>query len=311
MNRFPASMSSDLRHAINQIPPGSWAVGVSAGADSIALLTLLRERGDLQLHVVHLNHQTRGSESDGDAEFVANLVASWKLPATIARLDEVKSQIAEKPANLSALYRAARLALFANVVRDHGLSAVILAHHADDQAETVLHRMLRGANAGNVGGMRFQSRVGELIILRPLLQIRRATLREYLLAIGQSWREDASNESNRYARNRIRKTLKGNDELTTDLLAIGQASHRLRNWTRSHAPKLDASFDVDEILSLPHALAFESARQWLASRNVSRDELTAPIIERLLTMASDAASAPRVHFPGGILVHRRQGRIWA
>jgi len=159
--------------------------------------------------------------------------------------------------------------------------------------------------------MRFQSRVGELIILRPLLQIRRATLREYLLAIGQSWREDASNESNRYARNRIRKTLKGNDELTTDLLAIGQASHRLRNWTRSHAPKLDASFDVDEILSLPHALAFESARQWLASRNVSRDELTAPIIERLLTMASDAASAPRVHFPGGVLVHRRQGRIWA
>lgn len=311
MNRFPASMSSDLRHAINQIPPGSWAVGVSGGADSVALLALLRERSDLQLHVVHLNHQTRGSESDGDADFVARLAEAWNIPATIARLDEVKGKIAEKTANPSSLYRAARLALFANIVRDHGLSGVILAHHADDQAETILQRMLRGASVTNLAGMRFQSKVEGLTILRPLLHIRRAALREYLLSISQIWREDASNESNRYARNRIRKTLKGNDELTADLLAIGQASHRLRNWTRSHAPKLDASFDVDEILSLPHALAFESARQWLASRNVPRDELTAPIIERLLTMASDAASAPRVHFPGGILVHRRQGRIWA
>ncbi len=304
-------MTSDLNNAINQIRPGPWAVGVSGGADSVALLALLRERDDLQLHVTHLNHQTRGSESDGDAEFVAKLAADRNLPATIARLDEVKSQIAEKPANPSALYRAARLALFANVVRDHRLSGVILAHHADDQAETILQRMLRGASATNLAGMRFQSKVESLTILRPLLQIRRATLREYLLSIGQSWREDVSNESNRYARNRIRKTLKTNDELTADLLAIGQASHRLRSWTRSQAPKLSASFEVEEILSLPHALAFESARQWLSGRNVPRDELTAPIIERLLTMASDAASAPRIHFPGGILVHRRQGQIWA
>lgn len=311
MSGFPASMTSNLPKAINQIPPGSWAVGVSGGADSVALLALLRERSDLQLHVVHLNHQTRGSESDGDADFVAKLAAAWNIQVTVARLDEVKPQIAKKPANLSALYRAARLALFANVARGNHLSGVILAHHADDQAETVLHRMLRGANAGNVGGMRFQSKVCELIILRPLLHIRRSAMREYLLSIRQSWREDASNESNRYARNRIRKTLKANDELTADLLALGQASHRLRTWTKAHAPNLDSNFDVRDILSLPHTLAFESARQWLANRNVPRDELTAPIIERLLIMASDAASAPRVHFPGGILVHRRQGRIWA
>ncbi|HEX5243924.1 MAG TPA: tRNA lysidine(34) synthetase TilS [Tepidisphaeraceae bacterium] len=304
-------MTSDLPNAINQIPPGSWAVGVSGGADSVALLALLRECRDLQLHVAHLNHQTRGSESDGDAEFVAKLSAEWHLPATIARLNEVKSQIVDKPANPSALYRAARLALFGDVVRDYRLSGVILAHHADDQAETILHRMLRGASAANLGGMRFQSKVGGLTILRPLLQTRRAALREYLRSIGQSWREDPSNESDRYARNRIRKTLKTNDELTADLLAISQASHRLRAWTKTHAPKLAATIDVDQILSLPHALAFESARQWLASRNVPREELTTPIIERLLIMASDAASAPRVHFPGGILVHRRQGRIWA
>jgi len=304
-------MNLDLSNAINQIPSGSWAVGVSGGADSVALLALLRERRDLKLHVIHLNHQTRGSESDGDGEFVAKLAAASDLPVTIARFDEVKSQISEKPGNRSALYRAARFALFGNVIRDHRLSGVILAHHADDQAETIMHRMLRGASAANLRGMRFQSKMEGMTILRPLLQIRRAALREYLLSIGQSWREDASNESNRYARNRIRKALKGNDELTADLLAFGHASHRLRTWTRSHAPKLDARFGVDEILSLPHALAFESARQWLASRNVPRDELTAPIIERLLTMASDAASAPRVHFPGGILVHRRQGRIWA
>lgn len=303
-------MSPDLPKTIEQVPAGPWAVGVSGGADSVALLALLRERDDLQLHVAHLNHQTRGAESEGDAQFVAKLAANWNLPAIIARLDEVKSQIAEMPTNPSALYRAARLALFANVVREHRLSGVILAHHADDQAETVLQRMLRGASAANLGGMQLQSKVGGLIILRPLLQIRRMSLREYLVSIGQNWREDASNESDRYARNRVRKILNENSGLAMDLLAIGQASRRLRAWTTTHAPKLDANFDVQQILSLPRILAHESARQWLASRNVPREELTAPIIERLLTMATDAASPPRAHFPGGILVHRRQGRIW-
>lgn len=304
-------MSPDLSKTIEQVPAGPWAVGVSGGADSVALLALLRERDDLQLHVAHLNHQTRGLESDGDAEFVAKLAANWNLPATIASLDNVKSQIVEKPTNPSALYRAARLALFANVVREHRLSGVILAHHADDQAETVLQRMLRGASAANLGAMQLQSKVGGLIILRPLLQVRRMSLREYVASIGQNWREDASNESDRYARNRVRKILNENSGLTTDLLAIGQTSRRLRTWATTHAPKLDCNFDVQQILSLPLTLAHESARQWLASRNIPREELTTPIIERLLTMATDAASPPRVHFPGGILVHRRQGRVWA
>src|SRR5882672_10356269 len=82
-------LSSDPRVALDAVPAGAWAVGVSGGADSVALLTLLRERADLRLHVVHLNHETRGGESDADARFVEELAVSFALPCTIARLSEI------------------------------------------------------------------------------------------------------------------------------------------------------------------------------------------------------------------------------
>src|SRR5512133_2495346 len=120
----------DLRlvQAVAHIPAGGWAVGVSGGADSVALLSLLRRRIDLSLQVVHLDHQTRGQASTDDAAFVEQLSRAWNLPATLARRSEIEAGLTELPANPSARYRALRLELFRRVVGRGGLQGVILAH---------------------------------------------------------------------------------------------------------------------------------------------------------------------------------------
>src|SRR5256885_1280515 len=130
-------MSSELEKAMDAVPAGAWAVGVSGGAGSGALLALLRERGGIRCHVVHLDHETREGASAGDARFVADLCEAWGVQCTIARRSEIEPAAAELPANPSARFRALRLALFRQVCDSHELAGVILAHHADDQAETI------------------------------------------------------------------------------------------------------------------------------------------------------------------------------
>ncbi len=193
-----------LMGAIHALPPGIWAIGLSGGADSVALAHLLLNRGDLRIHLVHLDHELRGSESSGDAKFVRELAQKWNVPATIVRRSEIEPSLRDLPENPSARYRAIRLGLFGRVIAEHQLSGVILAHHADDQAETVLLRLLRGSGISALGGMTQRTVVSGVLIVRPLLHVTREDLRAYLTHHGIAWREDASNQSDDYLRNRVR-----------------------------------------------------------------------------------------------------------
>jgi tRNA(Ile)-lysidine synthase len=302
---------SILAHAIDQVPAGPWAVAVSGGADSVALFRLLLGRPDLSLHVVHLDHQTRGEASTADAEFVQQLAAEHRVPCTVALRNEIEPQLEDLPKNPSARYRAARMELFRQVVSQSNLNGVILAHHADDQAETVLHRLIRGSGPAGLAGMLPQTRIDGLFILRLLLAVRRKDLRKYLSDIGQSWREDASNESDHYLRNRLRRWLGREPGLHESLLTLGNSCRKLREWSRREAPVLEESFAVGKLSQLPDVLACESARRWLVARGAPAGELSEAVLDRLVQMAQDAASAPRTQFPGSLLVRRRRGIISA
>lgn len=303
-------LPDSLQNPINSVPSGSWAVGVSGGADSVALLLLLLERTDLHLHAIHLNHQTRGSESDEDAVFVQELCQRHSLPCTIALRRDVESSMPELNSNSSARYRAARRALFRQVIKDQGLSGVILAHHADDQAETVLHRLLRGSGPKGLTGMRTRTRHGDLTILRPLLSIRRQSLRSYLHEIHEAWREDPSNASDKYLRNRLRKLLSNHPDLTDSLLALAEACRILRAWTQIAAPRLDEAFAAARLAALPSILASQSARQWLIDRGIPPKHLVPEVLDRIISMVRDAATPPQQHFPGNKVIRRRAGRVF-
>jgi tRNA(Ile)-lysidine synthase len=184
------------------------AIAVSGGADSVALAWLMH---DLQASgeaaftlagVVHLNHCLRGAESDRDEAFVRALSERLGLAVDIARRD-IAADARAAHRSIEATAREARDAFFTDAAVRLGASSVATAHTADDQAETVLLRLLRGTGARGAGGIR--PRRGCLV--RPLLDVRRAALRADLVARGEAWCEDSSNAERSIPRNAIRHDL--------------------------------------------------------------------------------------------------------
>jgi tRNA(Ile)-lysidine synthase len=306
-------MTDAPRLQIAAIPEGAWAVGVSGGADSVALLVAVaRTCPHVRPHVVHLNHETRGEESDRDERFVTDLATRLGAPYTAARRGELEGRAAPLPANPSARYRALRHALFREVCQSHGLSGVLLAHHADDQAETVLHRLVRGSGLLGLGGMTGDSVVGGgLRVVRPMLGVRRAAIRSWLIAHGQEWREDASNQSNAYLRNRLRGALAGRVDLADALLELGRAAAGVKAWAHDAAPELAQTFRVEQLNALPSVVADVAVRRWLTTCGVPVRDIEPAVVERVVRMAADAGLPGSLNLPGRLIARRRAGTITA
>ena len=180
-------------------------VAVSGGADSVALLLImmeLRKQLGVVLSVVHFNHKLRGKDSDADEKFTEKLAARYKLAFYCGRGD-VAADAKRNRANLEETGRESRYQFFAGLVATGHLDKVVVAHTADDQAETVLAHILRGTGIAGLGGI--HPRLGNVV--RPLLGVRRAELRAYLKSKKQTWREDATNRDTTRMRARIRNKL--------------------------------------------------------------------------------------------------------
>jgi tRNA(Ile)-lysidine synthetase-like protein len=260
--------------------------------------------------VLHLDHELRGAESDGDGEFVRRLAGTLKLPLELARRSEIEPSMRELPSNPSARYRAVRLELFRRVVDGNKLDGVILAHHADDQAETVLQRLIRGSPPAGLAGMAADQTIDGLRIVRPLLTIRREQLRAFLAVQQQQWREDASNQADDYLRNRLRKMLAVLPELTDGLLELSASCRALNDWVHRNAPQLPPVFSTADLAALPTILAAHSAKNWLVERGCPAEDLSGEVVDRLVSMAADAATPHAQEFPGKLTVRRRGGQIF-
>lgn len=306
-------MFPELEQALAAVPAGRYAVGVSGGADSVALLTaLVLLRPDLSLDVAHLDHEWRGRASADDAAFVAALADRLGIACTIYRRSEIERRAApgSAPANVEARGRAARLALFQAVVARHELAGVILAHQRDDQAETVLMRLLRGGGEATLGGIRPVATLDGLTVLRPLLGVPRDRLRAWLASIGQPFREDASNADRTFARNRVRRLLAARRGLTDPLIDLAAACDGLNCWLGAAAPRLAAEFRVKDLSRPSPPLARRAAARWLVRHaGCPYRDCDAAVAARLVEMCRDAAAAPRADFPGGATVRRRGGII--
>ena len=198
------SQNKDLREMSLACPlNGKLVAGVSGGADSVFLFHLLlkyRESGLLTFEAVHVNHGIRGQSADGDEAFVRALCAEHGVPfhAYYACLG------ADADENTA---REARYGFLREAVHASGADALVLAHHMDDQAETFLLHLLRGAGPAGLGGMRPETENRGIRILRPLLCLRRDDIRQSLTGMGLEWREDESNTDLRYLRNALRMEL--------------------------------------------------------------------------------------------------------
>ncbi len=194
--------------------PGDRAcIAISGGADSTALLLLLHAANTLPknalgigLTAVHINHTLRGPESDADQAFVADLCASLSVPLYLQTVD-TRTYAATRKQTLEEAARNLRYEVFRGILTESKATYILTAHTLDDQAETVLMKLLRGAWLEGLSAIApvLESPPGK--ILRPLLSLRREALRTWLTQRNQPWREDSSNADETFARNRLRHTI--------------------------------------------------------------------------------------------------------
>lgn len=190
-------------------------VAVSGGADSVALLHGILELASSKTRVVvaHFNHAVRGAESDGDMDFVRELAVSKGLPFVIDTREGVVSspkdhQDAGEPRFSEAHLRELRHRFLKQSAMRLGASWIATGHHADDCVETFLHHLLRGSGPAGLAAMAPTRRLTpSLQLVRPLLGVHRREIVDYLREHGLSFRNDSSNDTSDYTRNRIRNEL--------------------------------------------------------------------------------------------------------
>jgi tRNA(Ile)-lysidine synthase len=249
-------------------------VAVSGGADSVALLrTLLEVRTELGIvvSVVHLNHGIRGTEADEDEQFVTNIALQFDLPLHLERAD-VPAHGRQEKLSLETSARELRYNFFKRLLETNACDKIATAHTLDDQAETVLLRILRGTGTRGLAAippLRDASPELSARIVRPFLGIRRETIEAYLRTLNQPWREDSTNRDPKHLRNRIRHQLlpqlerEYNPALRQSLVNLAEISRaEEEHWFTEVAPlislvnKLEDGITIarSQFLALPLAL---------------------------------------------------------
>jgi tRNA(Ile)-lysidine synthase len=282
----PPSWIADVRRKIQRwIARGAgtaWVVAVSGGSDSVGLLRVLAELAPelgLSLSVAHLNHGTRGQAAEADAALVEALAHGLGLPVDLGTWQPSRKSHFEADA------RRARYAWLIERAKSRGASAVAVGHTLDDQAETILHRIVRGSGLRGIAGMpkeRWLCTGPPILLVRPLLSVSREAIREHLAELGQEYRDDASNLDLSRTRARIRNDLlprladEYNPRVALALVRLGnlarQSECALDDWLRSlsreticHASDDRIELDRDRLRALPLFVRTELLRRaWRA-----------------------------------------------
>jgi len=184
-------------------------VAVSGGPDSISLFDLfyqIRVDWKVGIHIIHLNHGLRGDAGDRDQLFVERMARDLKMPVSSKKVD-VEALAKQNKMSLEEAGRQARLDYFQAEANRLGIRKVALGHHKDDRAETVLFRILRGTGLQGIGAMRPLSHYRELTLIRPLVDVEKKSLEDYIRDRKLSYCIDASNNEVKFTRNRIRNRL--------------------------------------------------------------------------------------------------------
>ncbi len=297
-------------------PRRKYLIGVSGGRDSMALLHGLRELGFRHLVVCHLDHGLRGEASRTDARLVEKTARKlgYRYLGETARAEQ---EAEKRGMSIETAARHVRHEFLARCVRSEQCHDVFLAHHADDQVETVLLNLLRGTGSAGLGGMRAQTplRVGkvELILHRPMLGIRRESISDYVSSCSVPFREDASNQDTEHTRNRLRqealpylRKLFGhtidNAILRTAIILQDEDA-----WMQSLVPPPEESLVCEFLRTMPIALRRRTVLRWLREHDVPEPGFMET--ERVLSLL-DLDGPAKINLPGGWHARRRNKLIF-
>jgi len=300
---LPQLRSTIARH--NMLPPGTRVIAaVSGGPDSVCLLHLLRELAPQALvGVAHFNHKLRGEESEEDDRFVAALAEAFNIP-----FHRATAQVG--PGNLEQNARRARRTFFLDLIQQGAADRIALGHTLDDQAETVLFRLLRGSGLSGLAGVLPITTEG---LIRPLLEIRRDDVLAYLSEHRIAWREDSSNRSPQFARNRIRQSLlpelarDWNPQIATALAQLADVAYEEEVWWATELARHDSAWIVTPgsvelstpaLSPMPRAFLRRLIRHAIRLSRGSLTGIDYAHIEQVVDLATAESGSARIALPG-------------
>lgn len=288
-------------------------VGVSGGADSLALLHILNEIKNLfplELVVAHVHHGLRGKEADSDAEFVEGICRDWQIPFYIKKAD-VRKLASSWGLSEEEAGRKVRYDFFEDLLKEIGGQKIALAHHRDDQAETILYNLIRGTGLKGLQGMK---PVREGKIIRPLLQISRRQIEAYCREKNLKYRVDSTNEEIVYTRNRIRNVLipyiqkNFNPNFSDSLVRMGdiirEEEEFLSQYSNQQFDKWAVASDgevkipIDFFSSSPKAVSRRIIRLAIGKLAKSMADISFAHIEEVLNMALYSSTGSTLDLPG-------------
>ncbi|MCR5691792.1 MAG: tRNA lysidine(34) synthetase TilS [Eubacterium sp.] len=306
------------------IDPGDRILlGVSGGADSLCLLFLLneiKEKYDLDLHILHLHHGIRGKEADRDADFVADLARKLGLPFCLVKEDvpayAKKEGLTEEEAGRILRYRA-----FETYGEEHDCDKIALAHHRDDQAETLLFHLFRGTGPHGMAGMPLKR--GKII--RPLLFASRSEIEEFMEERGLAFCQDSTNEDTAYSRNIIRLEIlplakdKINPQVAKHLTDFGRMQGAWGAYiekqgkkaldTMAHWQKEGVSLDRKSLGLEDPVIQEEILRQVFLELVEGAKDLTQTHYHMALSLLA-SQTGKRIDLPGGIFGESRYDSLY-
>lgn len=305
-------------------------VGVSGGTDSISLLHMLfqfHHKFDITIHVATLNHGIRGLSAQADVSFVQQLSEQWSLPYTLEHVD-VPQLAKDTGQGIEETARYARYDFLAQVAQEQGTQWVAVAHHADDQAETILMHIIRGSGLNGLRGMQTVSsmpRHPQLTLIRPLLSIRRDALEKYCIDNQLEPRHDETNEDVNYQRNYIRHEIMPRLEKIN--ANVGDALLRLSSNARIDDDYLTQLFrervlsavnqegkrwqlDYQIFIDLPLAMKHRFIRAAFLQLNNDGLSLSTNIVSNVIEWFKNAQVSSRLDLGKGIQVRMGYGYLY-
>lgn len=310
-----AIVEKAVAHAPRLRPDQPVLVGVSGGRDSVVLLHAMVSAGLEKLVVCHLDHALR-PDSEADAWFVAELAGQYGLPFEADRVN-VKELAEERGLSLEAAAREARYQFFTQVARVHWIPRVILAHHADDQVETLLLNLFRGSGRAGLAAMQAVSvreiHGARMEMHRPLLGVWREEIVGYAAAHRLKFREDESNTDRRFLRNRVRHDLLpvleetfGRDVKRT-LWRTADVLSAEEEYLAAETPTVSAeTLDAKAIKGLPVALQRRAVFAWLQRSGIA--DIAFDDVEAVRTLATELKPA-KVNLAGKKHARRTTGKL--
>ena len=302
-------------------------VAVSGGADSVALATAIARLAPVgargQLVMAHADHGLR-AESAADRDFVRALAERLGVRFVGRRLDVAAAAGRE---GLEGRARRLRYEFLAEAAHEVGARHVMVAHTADDQAETILHRLLRGTGVAGLAGMRRSRQLADgVALLRPLLHVSRASVRAFLAATGQEWREDATNADPARARNFLRHEIlprctsgpypaaaeaivRLGDQAAVAAVALASAAEQLLDARSRRLEGGGVAVRTTDLTGLDHHLLAEVCAAIWRRENWPRRDMTAAHYQAVATLMHGAGETAALDLPGGIRVQREAGEL--